>query len=538
MAKGGGTFTSKWGLLMAALGAAIGTGNIWRFPKEVADNGGGSFMIPYILFLFTWSIPILLVEFNLGKKTRKGTMGSFASILGKNKAWMGAWMAWISTAIGFYYAVVMGWTIRYALGSSTGNISFSDSQQSWENFLESPGLVVLFQIMAIAVSAFVVYRGIEKGVERVNKILIPTLFILLLFSMIWALTLPGAMRGVAYIFTPQADTLFNGKTWIEALAQSAWSCSAGMGMAITYGAYTRRKDDTSLNTVLTGLGDTTIALVAGIMIFATVFAMSGTMTQAEDAVSAGGSGLTFIYLPQLFGEMIGGRYVAIAFFFAMAFAALTSMIATYENAVKNFVDAGWGRKKAIMVMTIGMLILGLPSALIVMDVSIGGTTTPMPVFLENQDFVWGLGLVLSGGFIYFLVWKYGITKFRKNFINSRYADVKIGKWFDILFKYVVPIELVVMSVWFIYQTIVSPTEEWWMGGIIGFLIMIGQWAVVIIGLIFVSRKVEDRLVEDDFDPDTTIDEDIIKEDREQEDLPMDDVGYENEIPVTEEEVNS
>jgi NSS family neurotransmitter:Na+ symporter len=158
MAKGGGTFTSKWGLLMAALGAAIGTGNIWRFPKEVADNGGGSFMIPYILFLFTWSIPILLVEFNLGKKTRKGTMGSFASILGKNKAWMGAWMAWISTAIGFYYAVVMGWTIRYAWGSLSGTVSFSDSRGSWESFLESPGLVVLFQVFAIAITAIIVYR--------------------------------------------------------------------------------------------------------------------------------------------------------------------------------------------------------------------------------------------------------------------------------------------------------------------------------------------------------------------------------------------
>jgi NSS family neurotransmitter:Na+ symporter len=508
----GGTFTNKWGLLMAALGAAIGTGNIWRFPKEVADNGGGSFMIPYILFLFTWSIPILLVEFNLGKKTRKGTMGSFASILGKNKAWMGAWMAWISTAIGFYYAVVMGWTIRYALGSTTGNVSLADSKESWEHFLNSPGLVVLFQVIAIAVSAFIVYRGIEKGVERVNKILIPTLFALLLFSMIWALTLPGALRGISYIFTPQADTLFNGKTWIKALAQSAWSCSAGMGMAITYGAYTRRKDDTSLNTVLTGLGDTTIALVAGIMIFATVFAMSGTMTGAEEALEAGGSGLTFIYLPQLFGEMIGGRYVAIAFFFAMAFAALTSMIATYENAVKNFVDAGWDRKKAIMVMTVGMLILGLPSAIIVMDVN----GTSMPVFLDNQDFVWGLGLVLSGAFIYFLIWKYGITRFRKNFINSSYADIRIGKWFDILFKYVVPVELAVMSGWFVYETIISPTDEWWMGGIIGFLIMIGQWSLAIVGLVFISRRIQNRLVDDSFDPDSSIDEDIVKENNESE----------------------
>ncbi|MCK5774138.1 MAG: sodium-dependent transporter [Thermoplasmata archaeon] len=497
-------FSSKWGLLMAALGAAIGTGNIWRFPKEVASNGGGSFMIPYVIFLFTWSIPILLIEFNLGKKTRKGTMGTFAAFLGKNKAWMGAWLAWISTAIGFYYAVVMGWTLRYAFGSLSGSIDYSDAQGTWESFLESPYLVVFFQVMAIAITAVVVYRGIEKGVEKINKILIPALFIMLVFSMIRALLLPGAIRGVAFIFTPHADTFFNGKTWIAALAQSAWSCSAGMGMAITYGAYTKRKDDTVLNAFLTGLGDTTIALVAGIMIFATVFGLAATQADAEFAVSEGGSGLTFIHLPQLFGEMLGGPAIAILFFSAMAFAALTSMIATYENAVKNFVDAGWDRKKAIRVLTIGMLLLGLPSAMIVLPVGL----TPMPVFLDNQDFVWGLGLVVSGAFIYYLAFKYGITRFRKNLINSRYSDMKIGKWFDIILKYVIPVELVGMSLWFIYQTITSPIEEWWMGGPIGLGILVLQWALAMAGLWYMSSRVKGNLVDDDFSIDTTIDEDI------------------------------
>ncbi|MFW3147267.1 MAG: sodium-dependent transporter [Thermoplasmatota archaeon] len=508
MASRGGGFTSRWGLLMAALGAAIGTGNIWRFPKEVANNGGGSFMIPYIIFLFTWSIPILLVEFNLGKKSRKGTMGTFSLFLGKNKVWMGAWLAWISTAIGFYYAVVMGWTIRYALGSMTGSISFTDAQGSWEGFLESPLLIVLFQAMAIAISAIIVYRGIEKGVERVNKILIPTLFVLLIISMIRALLLPGAMKGVAYIFTPQSDTLFNGRTWISALAQSAWSCSAGMGMAITYGAYTKRKDETNLNSFLTGLGDTTVALIAGIMIFATVFGLSASMEGAETAVVEGGSGLTFIHLPRLFGEMPGGSFIAVMFFLAMAFAALTSMIATYENAVKNFVDAGWERKKAIRVLTVGMFVLGLPSALIILPVS----GTPMPVFLDNQDFVWGLGLVLSGGFIYYLVYRYGITRFRENIINSRYSDIRIGKWFDIILKYVIPLEILGMGGWFIFQTLVDSTGDWWMGGAVGFLILLAQWGLAIGGLIYLSNRIKDRFEINEVSPDTSIDFDAEKED--------------------------
>ncbi len=497
-------FSSRWGLLMAALGAAIGTGNIWRFPKEVANNGGGSFMIPYVIFLFTWSIPILLIEFNLGKKSRRGTMGTFAMFLGKKKAWMGAWLAWISTAIGFYYAVVMGWTLRYAFGTVSGTISYTDPHGTWESFLNSPLLVVLFQIIAIAVTAIIVYRGIEKGVERVNKILIPALFVLLLIAMIRALFLPGAMDGIAYLFTPHKETLLNGKTWISALAQSAWSCSAGMGMAITYGAYTRRKDDTNLNTFLTGLGDTTIALVAGVMIFATVFGLAPSIGAAEAAVEEGGSGLTFIHLPGLFGNMAGGPIMAILFFLAMAFAALTSMIATYENAVKNFVDSGWDRKKAIRVLTIGMIVLGLPSALIILPIN----GTPLPVFLDNQDFVWGLGLIVSGVFLYFLVVKYGITRFRKNIINSRYDDIKIGKWFDILFKYIIPIELVGMSGWFLFQTLTSPSEEWWMGGALGLGVLLLQWGLAFAGLIWLGKKIGHKVGDPDIDVDRSIDEDI------------------------------
>lgn len=464
-------------------------------------------MIPYVIFLFTWSIPILLVEFNIGKKSRKGTMGTFAQFLGRKKAWMGAWLAWISTAIGFYYAVVMGWTLRYAFGSITGTVSLTNAQSTWEGFLSSPLLIVFFQVMAIGITAVIVYRGIERGVERVNKILIPTLFLLLVICMVRAVFLPGALRGIAYIFTPQREYLLSGKTWISALAQSAWSCSAGMGMAITYGAYTRRKDDTTLNTFLTGMGDTTIALVAGIMIFATVFGLAPSLAAAEMAVEEGGSGLTFIHLPNLFGQMPGGSLVAILFFASMAFAALTSMIATYENAVKNFVDAGWDRKKAIRVLTVGMIVLGLPSALIILPVS----GKPLPVFLDNQDFVWGLGLVLSGAFIYYLVYSFGIERFRTSFINSRYANLWIGKWFDIVFKYVIPVELLLMSSWFIYQTLTDPTDEWWIGGVAGFLIMLVQWALALIGLYFLSRRYQDRVVDPDFDPNSTIDEDIDRE---------------------------
>ncbi|MEA3485513.1 MAG: sodium-dependent transporter [Candidatus Aerophobetes bacterium] len=500
------SFTSRWGLLMTALGAAVGTGNIWRFPKEVANNGGGSFMIPYVLFLFGWSIPILVTEFSIGKKTRLGTMGSFAAFLGKKKAWMGGWLAWVTVAIGFYYAVVMGWTIRYAYGALNSSILSGESQAVWDSFISSPWLVIFFQVLAIGISAFVVLRGLEKGVEKVNLILIPTLFVLLVFNAVWALSLPGAMKGVAYLFTPHGDTFFSAKTWVSALAQSAWSCSAGMGMGITFGAYTKRKGDTSLNSFLTGLGNTTVSLVAGIMIFSTVFALSPNVIEAEGALEQGGAGLTFIHLPRLFGQ-IGGFGVVVAFFFflAMAFAALTSMISTYENAVKNFIDLGWSRKKATWALTFFIFLLGIPSAVIVLPVM----GTPLPVFLENQDFVWGMGLIVSGAFIYYLIYKYGIEKFRVRFVNGRFSDQYIGKWYTYLFKYIIPLELALLVGWFVIQSLMAePLGEWWMGGPIGLGLLLVQWIMILIFLVFINRKVEDRIDISDIDMERSVDEDI------------------------------
>ena len=500
------SFTSRWGLLMTALGAAVGTGNIWRFPKEVASNGGGSFMIPYVLFLFGWSIPILLTEFSIGKKTRLGTMGSFAAFLGKKKAWMGGWLAWVTVAIGFYYAVVMGWTIRYAYGAVTGTILSGESQAVWDSFISSPWLVVFFQVLAIGISALVVLKGLEKGVEKVNLFLIPALFILLVFNTIWALTLPGALKGVAYLFTPHSETFFSAKTWVSALAQSAWSCSAGMGMGITFGAYTKRKGDTSLNSFLTGLGNTTVSLVAGIMIFSTVFALSPNMMEAERALEQGGTGLTFIHLPRLFGQIGGlGTLVAFFFFLAMSFAALTSMISTYENAVKNFVDMGWSRRRSTVVLTIFIFLMGLPSALIVLPVM----GVPLPVFLENQDFVWGMGLILSGAFIYYLIYKYGIEKFRVRFVNGTFSDQYVGKWYTRLFKYVIPVELALLVGWFSIQSLLAePVGEWWMGGPIGLGILLFQWGIVLIALFLINRTVEKRLDISDIDMERSVDEDI------------------------------
>lgn len=490
MSKGEGGFTSRWGLVLTALGAAIGTGNIWRFPMKVATYGGGSFLIPYVLFLFLWSIPLLIGEFALGKATRMGTIGTFKKFVGKKYTWMGVWMTLVTAAINFYYAVVMGWVIRYFYIASIGDIS-GDTKELWNSFLTSPAQVIFFQFLAVIIGAAVVYKGIEKGIEKVNMILIPVLFIIMIITAIWAISLPGSMNGIIYFFTPQSDPtgtnyMFRADTWVNALAQSAWSASAGMGMAITYAVYMRKREDTNLNSIITGLGNSSISIIVGIAVFGTVFALSSNPTEvmASDATA-----LTFIHLTALFNTMPYGSLIAAMFFLGMAFAALTSLISGYENAVRNFMDAGWSRSRSIKLVATVTLIMGLPSAAVIGYIN----GEPTAAFLENQDNVWGLALIVSGLFVSFAIWKFGVDKFRKKYINTPYADVRIGKWWTYIISYLFPVLIVVLLGWYTWGTYNSDPARWWVGGPIGLALMLGQWAAVLLVIFILNDRIADKI---------------------------------------------
>ncbi len=470
-------FSSRWGLVLTAMGAAIGTGNIWRFPKQAAANGGGAFLIAWVIFLFVWSIPLLLTEFAMGKHTRMGTVGSFGKLIGKKYTFMGAWMAFVSVAIGFYYAVVMGWVIRYFLVAASGGLAGGvDTQQLWASFITQPWLVVIFQFSAIAITAVIVHRGIASGIERANMFLMPTLFGLLIATMIWALMQPGALMGLRYLFVPRVEYLTRASTWINALSQSAWSCSAGMGMAITFAVYMKRREDTALNAVITGLGNNAISLIAGITVICTVFGLSANLAAANEAINADPTSITFIYLTKLFTQMPGGSIIAAVFFLGTAFAALTSMLSTYEIATRNFIDAGWSRAKAVKVLSVAIFVLGLPSAIIITNMD----GLPMAAFLDNQDQVWGFGLILSGVFVAFTVWKYGVKRFRNELINTEWNDITIGKWWEYIVLFVFPTLFTALFSWYFYQTWTAPEQElWWLNGPIAFGLLIVQWFLVL-----------------------------------------------------------
>jgi len=476
-------FSSRWGMLLAMLGMAVGTGNIWRFPRIAASNGGGTFLVAWVVFLLLWSVPLLLLEFGMGKGTRKGTIGAFARTMGPKFGWMGAWVAWTATAIMFYYSVVMGWTIRFFWATLTREIPTAVPGAFWEGFAGTES-ALLTHLIAMALGVFVVSRGV-KGIEKAASFLIPSLIVLVIVLAIKALTLPGSSRGLAFLFTPDFSELTNYRIWLEALTQNAWDTGAGWGLALTYAVYMRTREDTALNAFVLGFGNNSMSLLAGIMVLCTVFSIMP--DAAGTIVGAGNEGLTFIWVPQLFAQMPWGQFFMAIFFLALVFAAWTSLVSMIELASRILQDMGLTRGRAIAVVGIAGLLCGVPSAL------------NMAVF-QNQDWVWGVGLMLSGFFFALAVLKFGVTEWRQTYLNTGYSDIHIGSWWDWAIRLVV-VEAIALIVW---MFITAWGEEGWGAAMTPFSsynigTVLAQWAIVLAALLAANRFLVNRTLAQDGD---------------------------------------
>lgn len=472
-------FSSRWALIIATIGIAVGTGNIWRFSRIVAQNGGGSFLIPWVIFLIIWSLPLIIAEFAIGKSTRFGPVGAISKTAGKNFAWMGAYIVFVSTAIMFYYSVVTGWCLKYFISSVTGEIFNTENLLAFWNNFSSGYQPLLYHFFSMAIVSFIVYRGITKGIERVTKFLVPSLLIILLILFVKAVTLPNSFEGIKYFFTPDLAKILDYKIWLNALTQNAWDTGAGWGLILTYAIYMRQKEDISLNAALIGFGNNSVSLIAGIIIFSTVFALStkDAITQVSQSGPAN-TGLTFIYLPLLFSKISAAKVVNIffasIFFIALFFAALTSLISMVELATRTLIDFGIKRKRGIFVVAITAFVLGIPSALN-LD------------FFTNQDWVWGVGLILSGAFISFSIIRFGVDKFRTEIINGYGSDIKIGKWYNAVIGILIPVQVVVLISWWLISS-VSWDPEWWNPfHILNAGTIIFQWGIVLITLILFNK---------------------------------------------------
>lgn len=408
-------FSNRWGIVLASLGMAIGAGNIWRFPR-MAGQYGGTFIVLWILFLIIWSIPILLAEFSIGKKFKKGVTGSFSGIVGEKYSWMGFFITLCTLGITFYYSVVTAWALRY-LGFSISNISNDlplkerlaekpDLLNSyWNSVANESYLTIFLHFFAIAAGIFVLYKGIQKGLEIANKIFIPSLFVLLIIIAIIALSIDGGLKGLEYMFEIKPELFKNSDVWIQALSQSAWSTGAGWGLIMTISSYSREKEDVTLNTFIGGFGNNSASLLAGIAIIPSVFALADNHDAALSYLQSGNQALTFSIIPKLFSTISGGEYLAVIFFVALFMAAFSSLLPMLELFIKHLTDLNISRHKAAIIVGVICFIMGFPSAYSLH-------------FFENQDWVWGVGLVISGLFIIFAVLKYGLIKFKADLIDT------------------------------------------------------------------------------------------------------------------------
>ena len=312
-----------------------------------------------------------------------------------------------------------------------------------------------------------------RGIERVAKILIPLLALLVVALAVRAVTLPGAAAGLEFLFRPDWAALADVRIWLQALTQNAWDTGAGWGLILTYAIYMRSREDIPLNAFLIGLGNNSMSLLAGIMVLCTVFAINP--GAREQIVGAGNEGLTFIWMPRLFEQMPAGSFFMGFFFLALSFAALTSLISMIELATRLLIDVGLTRRKALGLVAMGGLWFGAPSALSLS-------------FLHNQDWVWGLGLMLSGLFFAIAARRFGIERLRRDVVNSEGADLPVGRWWSFLVSVVVPVEAVILMGWWLWEARGWDPDGWldpFRAETVGTVLL--QWLIALVLLVLVNR---------------------------------------------------
>jgi neurotransmitter:Na+ symporter, NSS family len=351
MTENRGQWGSKFGFIMAAAGSAVGLGNIWRFPYLTGQNGGAAFVLVYILCVVLVAVPMLINEIALGRLTGKNPVGAVQK-LGGNKLWIslvGVLPLIVTFVVLSYYSTIAGWTVGYIFTSLFSiNMPFAE-------FIANPTYVIPLGAFVILMTALIVLGGVSGGIEKATKIMMPLLFVLLIVVIFRSVTLPGAGKGVAYYLVPDFSKI-NGHVILAALTQAFFSLGVGWGMMITYGSYLPKSQNIVTSSLWVGAMDTSIALLAGFMVFPAVFAFNQSPTE--------GPTLVFTVLSNVFQQMPLGNIAGALFFLLLFFAAITSTISMLEAPSAYFMDQKkWNRKKAAWTVAIVAFLFGIPSAL-------------------------------------------------------------------------------------------------------------------------------------------------------------------------------
>jgi NSS family neurotransmitter:Na+ symporter len=374
---------SRLGFVLAAAGSAIGLGNIWRFPFKAGENGGAAFVIVYLACIAVICVPYLFAELALGRNSQKNPVGAIAAIKDRSP-WMlvGGLCVFTGVSILSYYGVVAGWAFGYIFKGFVAPAV--ESSEYFSTFIADTTVVIPLFAFFMMLTVGVVVGGVEQGIERWAKVLMPILLVLMFVVIFRSVTLPGASAGLEFYLNPDFSKI-DGTVVLEALGQAFFSLSLGMGAMITYGSYLPKRENLLVSGGYVALFDTGIALLAGLMIFPAVFAMGQDPSE--------GAALVFVVLPEVFDAMPLGYFVGAVFFILLSIAALTSTVSLLEVVVSYFVDeTSWSRKKSVWIVGGFTFLVGLPSAL-----SQGGSdffTNELQLFgqtgfLNIMDYIWG-----------------------------------------------------------------------------------------------------------------------------------------------------
>lgn len=354
------TFSGKIGFILSAAGASVGLGNIWRFPYLAAKYGGGIFLLVYIILALTFGYTMIVAETAIGRMTGKSPVGAFAAFGKKRWIKFGGWInAIVPLLIVPYYSVIGGWVIKYLVEYIKGESAALASDGYFSAFISNGVSTELCFLIFTLLTLFVIFAGVQNGVERVSKIMMPVLVVLSVIIAVYSMTRPGAWEGVKYFLVPNFEN-FSLMTVVAAMGQMFYSLSIAMGILVTFGSYMKKEISIESSTTSVEIFDTAIAVMAGLMIIPAVFAFSGGDPETLQA----GPSLMFITIPKVFESMGLGTLVGILFFVLVLCAAITSSIALSESAVSTFQDElGWSRRKSTVLAGVIMIVLGTLSSL-------------------------------------------------------------------------------------------------------------------------------------------------------------------------------
>ncbi len=431
------TFTGKLGFVLAAAGSAVGLGNIWRFPYLAAKYGGGIFLLVYLVLALTFGFVLMTAEIAIGRKTGLSAIGAFR-MLNKKYTFIGYLASLVPLIILPYYCVIGGWVAKYLAVYAVGQTQEAAADTFFKEFIGKPIEPMLWFALFIGLTAVVVLLGVEKGIEKVSKFMMPLLVVLSLFVAVYNMFLPGAMEGVLYYITPDFSQ-FSVTTVLAAMGQLFYSMSLAMGIMITYGSYMKKDVDLGAAAHQIEWFDTGIAFTSGLMIIPAVFSFSG----GDPAMLNQGPGLMFVTLPKVFGSMFGGRVIGILFFLLVLFAALTSSISLMETLVSILQDKlRWNRRVTCLVVLAVCLMLGIPSSL--------GNGLWKHITLLDMDFLTLFDFISNSVLMpvvalltcLFVGW---VLKPKTLIEEARFKD-STAKLFTVMIRYVAPVFILLILV--------------------------------------------------------------------------------------------